>query len=73
MTRRQKLLKSPTITCHGCGKVVDRKTAFFMYDFECCSISCLEPLRKKHQAENVRETTVLSNGVYKMGGGAYAY
>ena len=73
MTRRSKLLKSPTITCHSCGKVVDRKTAFFMYDFECCSNICIEPLRKKLQAEKEKKTTVLSNGVYKMGGGAYAY
>ena len=76
MIRCHPTVKTPTITCDGCGKVVDRKNGIYMYEFECCSNKCIEPLRKKRQceekaAQEAREAKCLSNGVYNMGGGFY--
>ena len=50
----------------------------YMYEFECCSNECIEPLRKKRQAEEkealeARQAKRLTNGVYNMGSGGYAY
>jgi len=60
MHHRHKI--EPThITCHGCGKSVPRQQAFFMYNFECCSNSCIEPLRIERQnQERLKE----KNGKY---------
>jgi hypothetical protein len=51
MHRRQQQPKPSTTTCHGCGKIVSLKDAISMYEFICCSTSCMDPFRTKRQAE----------------------
>lgn len=65
------------IICHGCGKSVQYNKAFFMYEFKCCSISCLNPLRIKRQMEeNIEEETHDAKrakcGAFTFGGGGAA-
>jgi len=38
-------IKSLTITCNTCHKIVSRSEAFFMNEFECCSYKCMIPFR----------------------------
>ena len=78
MNRRQSIPLPSTIKCCACGKEVDRKRIIRMYEFECCSNQCIEPLRLKRQAdedgiEEARNAKRLTNGVYNMGGGSRAY
>lgn len=75
MNRVQRL-NGENITCDRCRKIVARKDAFFIYEYECCSIECLKPLQKERQEiEEARkdENTSKSHGafVYSMGEGAY--
>lgn len=68
----QQHLKCENITCHGCGQVVPRKNAFFMYEYECCSSKCIGTLRK--QRENINEGKNEHKGysafTFSSGGGA---
>ena len=78
MNRNQTKPLSSTIKCCVCGKEVDRKVIIRMYEFECCSGTCLDPLRiKRQQEENAREearkANRLNNSVYHMGGGGHAF
>ena len=55
MKRRQQV-KSENINCAGCGNIVPRKLGFYMYEYECCSLECIEPFRKeKQKMENARK------------------
>jgi hypothetical protein len=78
MSRRQTIPPPTSIKCCACGKEVDRKAIIRMYEFECCSNECINPLRIKRQAEQDakeedRKSKRLTNGVYNMGGGGYAF
>lgn len=37
--------------CDGCGKCISNQKAFFIYEYRCCSTSCLAPFRIKRQEE----------------------
>jgi hypothetical protein len=44
-----------TCKCDGCGKELLRKIAFSAYDYKCCSMNCLRPLRDKKDLENKKD------------------
>lgn len=77
MSRRQQITKSLEITCDGCSKVVSRDKAFSGYEFECCSIRCLNPLRQQRQSEQrrleeERDAKRSRHGAFTLhGGGCY--
>lgn len=60
------------IICHTCGKSVPRKNAFFMYEFQCCSTTCLAPLRIKRQDEEQRVRDNSENERPKYGAFTYS-
>jgi len=65
-------LRQPIICC-ACGVEVDRKSVIRMFDFECCSNTCIEPLRKQYQAEELekqkeRDEKRPRTGAFGLGG-----
>ncbi len=70
-------MTSKVTKCCACNKEVDPKKMFRMYEFVCCSNSCIEPLRKQRQAEEKAKKDALKakrsyQGAFQLqGGGAY--
>lgn len=75
MSKRQTITKPSHIQCDTCKAVVLHKDAFFAYNFECCSLECLRPLRDRVHAlecakQEEREVKRPRFGAFTFHGGA---
>lgn len=59
--------------CSYCGKECDVKQMFTIYEYHCCSLDCLKPLRNKRQAEEAKknEGNLHFSSCEQRGGGCY--
>ena len=76
MNTQEQEINLDTITCHTCSKITSRKNAFSIYSYYCCSIKCLEPLRKQRQDEQrkiqeERDSKHSHHGAFTLGGGGF--